>query len=126
MYTILIKLIFIPVLCFISCTRRENNYSAIIQAADRVKIERNEIGFDTTIFINKSFLNSFKDVLKNDEGNCNCVPKQLISFYDGSKFLLRFAVSQNAKDCTFLIIGNGEGRKCYRLNYRIGMFLSEF
>jgi hypothetical protein len=113
-------------LFLISCARRENDHSATIQDADRVKIERNEIGFDTIIFINKSFLNSFKDVLKNDEGNCDCAPKQLISFYDGSKFLLRFASSQDDKGCSFLIIGNGERRKCYRLNYRIGMFLSEF
>lgn len=97
----------------------------MIQDADRMRITRNENGFDTTIFVDKKFLSSFQDIFKNDEGNCSCTPKEEILFYHGNQFLLRVAVSQNAKDCVFLIAGNGEKRKCYRLNYRIGMFLSE-
>jgi hypothetical protein len=125
LYRVLNKLIFILPLFFLSCKINENNYSTIIQTADRIKVIRSEIDFDTTIIIDKSFLKSFQEIFKNDEGNCSCTPKEEILFYDGSKLLLRVAASQNAKDCVFLITGNGEKRKCYRLNYRIGMFLSE-
>lgn len=125
MCTILIRILIIVLVLFTACSRRENSYSKIIHQANKIQIKKISGSFDTTMVMDKDLPGLFEEVLRNDEGNCSCQAKEEIVFYKDNIMLLKVGVAQYDKDCVFLITNSGDKRVCYRLNYRLGMFLSE-
>ena len=124
MYSVLGRLLLIFIIVFSSCKRRVDHYSRIILKADKIQIKKNE-NFDTTITVSTSLLNSFTDIFKNYEGNCSCEVKDEIIFLKGGAEIFKVGITKQTKECAFLIVSEGNKRRCYRLNYRIGMMMSE-
>lgn len=119
------KLILIAILFYCSCSKKENAYSKIIHNTDKIQIIRNKSNFDTSLLIEKRTLDAFKDVFNNYEEACPCEPTGKLIFYNKDSILLEVETSQYDGKCEYFIIGSGENKKCYRFNYRTGMFLSE-
>ena len=118
-------LLFIASVLFSSCHRSYNKYAPIIRSADKIQIIKNSLNFDTTIIADSDILNSFTEILKNDEGNCSCKSKDVVIFLKQGVKVFEVGINQQDKQCTFLIIDEGTKKRCYRLNYRIGMMMSE-
>ncbi|MEO6254364.1 MAG: hypothetical protein ABIO79_13705 [Ferruginibacter sp.] len=119
-------ILLLTMLVFLSfCDRREKYYSKIILKADKIQIKKNNGLLDTTITASGSILTSFTDIFKNYEGNCSCDSKDEVIFLKNGSELLKVRIAQNTKECTFLLIGEGDKKQCYRLNYRIGMMIGE-
>jgi hypothetical protein len=125
MYTVLVRLLIIFSVLFSSCKRSEKYYSQIILNADKVQIKKSSENFDTTIIASNSILTSFAEILKNYEGNCSCEAKDEVIFFKQGVEVLKVGINQQDKKCTFLFITEDDKKRCYRLNYRVGMMMSE-
>ena len=106
-----------------------NQYTSVLQNADTLHIwYKFKDRISSVHKGDRKLFNWINEVFNGKEENCSCESDGGISVYSKDSLMLdvEFATAVNTKDCQFLIIKEeGKKEKCYRLNYNLGMYLSE-
>lgn len=117
-------------------TGSENKYSMVIKSADSIGIsfEYNDsvtgsFRISTIYKKEKQLLNEIGDLFKGKEEACSCISLGRINVYKQDSIVLQsdIALSEGSGEgCVFLMFKEEGKQTCYRLNYNIGQFLSEY
>jgi hypothetical protein len=113
-----------------------NKYTPIVQAADSIgisfKFEDSAAGvyrISTLYEKDRSIINAIGNIFSNKEEACSCKAIGYLEVYAKDTITLNIPVVISSlgsgKDCTFLIIKEGDKEICYRLSYSVGRYLEE-
>jgi hypothetical protein len=118
----------------VACSTRKNNindineYTVILKNADSISVgyvwgTKDSIRVSSIHEKNKEIFERLNKVLGEKAEHCTCEANGFMDVYvkDSVKLSLKFV---NTPNCIFAIIKkDGEPDKCYRLTYRMGMYL---
>jgi hypothetical protein len=125
------KLFFIIFVSLIACNQeKQNEYTHLIEAADSTSIGfKFEDRVSTVHKKDKWIFDAIGEVLGGKPENCSCQTTGFVEVYLKDSVVLDIDLATEAggggTDCQFIILNEGKESKCYKLNYRLGMYLDE-
>jgi hypothetical protein len=129
----MMRLAVIFLIFMLACSQHKiaNKHFDKIQKADRILIDYSSDAIkDTTVSADSSLLSLFEEVLGSKAETCSCPATGELIFYSKNSTLLKVEFStykaDNADRCVFLMLNDEGKRKCYRMTYRVGMYLGFF
>jgi|GEM_PF-6820341 len=120
-------------LFFIGCSGKKEQHSqfhSLLMSADETHIAFNyEKTTSVIIRKDKEILNLIDMVLAEENEICNCKNTGLLGLYKSDSLLLNVWISTGgtggSKNCEYLMINEGSKQRCFRISYRLGMYLDE-
>ncbi len=127
----MIKLFLIILIAFTACKgKKQNEYTQILKTTDSVSIAFKFVDRVSAVHKkDKWIFDAINDVLSGKPQDCSCQTTGFVEVYlkDSVALDIDFATETGGseKGCQFLILHKGTEKKCYRLNYRLGMYFDE-
>lgn len=120
-------------LLFLGCSgkmEQHGPFHSLLMSADKTHIAFNfEKITSVVIRKEKEILNLLDIALSGKSEICKCNYTGLLGLYKRDSLLMNVWISTNGtggtENCEYLMINEGNSQRCYKMTYRLGMYLDE-